>query len=218
MAAPHDLTEPDAPAGDDALNAAAPPNAIHPETLAELRTWLEQHHGREDGIWLILWKQTSGRPRLAYDAIVEEALCFGWIDSKPNKLDDHRSMLWLAPRKTASGWSRLNKARAERAIANGTMTPAGLARITAAKLDGSWTALDEVEALVVPEDLQVALAGYPDATACFEGFPKSVKRSILEWISTAKTPDTRQKRVTETALKASVNERANQWRPARPTT
>lgn len=196
--------------------AKAPPKSIHPETVHELRQWLDLHHEQKEGVWLILWKKDSGRRRLEYDDIVEEALCFGWIDSKPNKLDDLRSMLWLAPRKTGAGWSRLNKARVESAISKGKMTPAGLAKIEAAKKDGSWNALDEVEALSLPSDLKDALGRYPEASANFEGFPRSVKRSILEWIGNAKSPDTRRKRVVETAQKASVNERAHQWRQPAP--
>ena len=200
------------------MKSTAPPNSIHPETIEALRQWLSRHHERNDGVWLILWKKESGRLRLDYDDIVEEALCFGWIDSKPSKLDDHRSMLWLAPRKAASGWSRANKERVRQAIAKGKMTPAGLAKVEAAEKDGSWNALDEVEALLLPADLKEALAAYPEAGAHFEAFPRSVKRSILEWIGNARTPATRSKRIAETAGKASVNERANQWRQPQPKT
>jgi uncharacterized protein YdeI (YjbR/CyaY-like superfamily) len=149
---------------------------------------------------------------VTYDEWVEEALCFGWIDSKPRSLDEDRSMLWFAPRKAGTGWSRLNKARVARAIESGRMMPAGLAKIEAAKRDGSWTALDAVEALTLPADLQQALAQYAAAKSYFDQFPRSVKRSILEWISNAKTAATREKRVVETARLAAVNERANQWR------
>ncbi len=194
------------------MTTPAPDNSIHPQTIAELRDWLSANHARTEGVWLVLWKKESNRERLDYDALVEEALCFGWIDSKPNKLDEHRSMLWLAPRKAGAGWSRLNKARAEHAIASGKMTPAGLAKIESAKKDGSWSALDDVEALTLPPDLIDALALHAEAAAHFDAFPRSVKRAILEWISNAKTPATREKRISETATRAAVNERANQWR------
>jgi uncharacterized protein YdeI (YjbR/CyaY-like superfamily) len=133
-----------------------------------------------------------------------------------NKLDEERSMLWFAPRKARTGWSRVNKARVERVIAAGLMRPAGLAKIVQAKADGSWQKLDSVEDLVVPVDLQEALASYPAAATYFEAFPRSVKRGILEWILIAKRAETRAARVMETAKLASENSRANQWRGKDP--
>jgi uncharacterized protein YdeI (YjbR/CyaY-like superfamily) len=195
---------------------AAPPNSIQPETIADLRAWLVAHHSQKDGVWLVLWKKQSGRQRLDYDALVEEALCFGWIDSKPNKLDDDRSMLWLAPRKAGTNWSKPNKQRAEEAIKSGRMMAVGLAKIKAAKKDGSWNALDEVEALLLPRDLVDALNAYTGAAENFDNFPRSIKRGILEWIGNAKTEPTRAKRISDTAARAAVNERANQWRQLKP--
>jgi uncharacterized protein YdeI (YjbR/CyaY-like superfamily) len=189
-----------------------PENAIHPQTRAEWRSWLEQHHTRQEGIWLISYKKGTGKPRFDYDEAVEEALCFGWIDSKPNKLDEERSLLWFAPRKPRTGWSKLNKERVERLIKQGQMMPAGLAKVTTAQQDGSWNVLDAIEALEIPPDLEQALAAYETARQNFDAFPKSVKRGILEWIAAAKKPETRAKRVTETAQLAAQNERANQWR------
>jgi uncharacterized protein YdeI (YjbR/CyaY-like superfamily) len=190
----------------------APPNSIHPKTRAEWRKWLERHHTRAEGVWLISYKKATGKPRFEYDEAVEEALCFGWIDSKPNKLDDERSLLWFAPRKAGAGWSKPNKERVERLIAAGQMAPAGLAKIEAAKRDGSWTALDAVEALEIPPDLAKALAANRKAQEHFAAFPRSAKRGILEWIANARTPETRAKRIAETARLAADNLRANQWR------
>lgn len=189
-----------------------PPNSTHPKTRAEWRDWLAQHHTQTAGIWLISYKKAAGKPQFSYDEAVEEALCFGWIDSKPNKLDSERSMLWFAPRKSGTGWSKLNKTRVERLIAQGLMQPAGLAKVEAAKQDGSWNALDAVEALEIPPDLAQALAVYESAQQNFEAFPRSAKRGILEWIAAAKKPETRTKRITETAQLAAQNLRANQWR------
>lgn len=189
-----------------------PDNATHPTTRAAWRAWLARHHTRTEGVWLVSWKQATGRPRIDYEAAVEEALCFGWVDSKVNKLDDERSMLWFAPRKAKTGWSKPNKARVERLIAAGRMQPAGLAKIERAQADGSWHALDGVEALEVPADLRAALAALPAATAHFEAFPRSAKRGILEWIQSARRPETRAARIAETARLANDNQRANQWR------
>jgi len=190
-----------------------PENSTHPMSRAEWRSWLEHHHTRTQGIWLISYKKATGKPRVEYDEQVEEALCFGWLDSKANKLDNERSMLWFAPRKPRTGWSKPNKERVESMLIAGLMTPAGMAKIDAAQHDGSWSALDAVEALEIPPDLQVALDGYPSAGNHFDAFPRSAKRGILEWISTAKTDVTRAKRIEETARLAEDNQRANQWRP-----
>jgi uncharacterized protein YdeI (YjbR/CyaY-like superfamily) len=160
----------------------------------------------------VSYKKGTDLPRFEYEESVEEALCFGWIDSKPNKLDDERTMLWFAPRKPRTGWSRPNKARIDRMLEAGLMHPAGLAKIEQAKADGSWTSLDAIEALELPADLVAAFAAYPSAEQNFLAFPRSAKRGILEWIHTAKKPETRAARVAETARLASVNERANQWR------
>jgi uncharacterized protein YdeI (YjbR/CyaY-like superfamily) len=189
-----------------------PPNSIHPKTRLEWRQWLEQHHTRREGIWLISYKKATGKPRLEYDEAVQEALCFGWIDSKPNKLDAERSMLWFAPRKPGTNWSKINQDRVEKLIAAGLMAPVGLAKVEAAHNDGSWYALDAVEALHIPPDLAVALAAFPNAARNFDAFPRSVKRGILEWISIAKRPETRAMRIEDTARLADQNIRANQWR------
>ena len=162
---------------------------------------------------MVSFKKATGKPRVEYDEAVEEALCFGWVDSKPRKLDDERTLLWFSPRKPGSGWSRPNKLRVELLLNQGLMAPAGLQRIEQAQKDGSWTKLDAVEDLEVPPDLAQALGTYEQASRHFSAFPRSAKRGILEWIANAKTAPTRAKRIEETARLASVNERANQWRP-----
>lgn len=194
------------------MTTPVPPNSIHALSRAAWRVWLSEHHERKEGVWLITYKKATGKPTVDYNTAVEEALCFGWIDSKGNKLDDERTMLWFAPRKAKTGWSKPNKERIERLLAAGLLMPAGLAKIEAAKADGSWTALDAIEALEIPPDLAAALALYPNAAQYFDAFPRSVKRGILEWISTAKQPATRAKRIEETARLAQDNQRANQWR------
>ena len=189
-----------------------PPNSVHPKSRAEWRKWLEKNHTRKEGVWLISYKKATGKPRVDYDESVEEALCFGWIDSKGNKLDDERTMLWFAPRRAGTGWSKLNKDRVEKLVKAKSMAPAGLAKVNAAKKDGSWNALDAVEALEIPPDLADALSKNETALGYFDAFPRSVKRAILEWISHAKRPETRAKRIEETVTKAERNIRANQWR------
>lgn len=192
--------------------ARLPPNATHPKSRASWRAWLESHHTQTEGVWLVSYKKATGKPRFMYEESVEEAICFGWIDSKVNKLDDERSMHWFAPRKAKTGWSKPNKERVERMLAVGLMHPAGLSKVEQAKADGTWNSLDGVEELQVPPDLYKALAANPNAAANFESFPRSVKRGILEWILVAKKAETRAKRIDETARLASENLRANQWR------
>lgn len=181
-------------------------------TRSAWRQWLEEHHARPQGIWVVTFKKSSGQPSLGYDALVEEALCFGWIDSKPGKVDAWRTKLWFAPRKRGTGWSRLNKERIARLQADGLLHPAGETKIAEAQADGSWTKLDAVESLEIPADLENAFRQHRGAAANFEAFPRSAKRGILEWILQAKRPETRARRIAETASLAARNERANQWR------
>jgi len=191
----------------------APQPSVHPLTRSEWRQWLSVNHTQKTGVWLVSYKKATGKPRFDYDDAVEEALCFGWVDSKPNKLDAERTLLWFAPRKPGTGWSRPNKLRVERMLKVGFMAEAGLRKVEQAQADGSWVKLDAIEDLTVPEDLAQALACYPEATRHFDAFPRSTKRGILEWVATAKTAPTRTKRIEETARLADRNERANQWRP-----
>ncbi len=196
------------------MTIAAPANSFHPLSRAEWRAWLAANHSRREGLWLISYKKATGKPRVDYDDAVEEAICFGWIDSKANELDDERSMLWFAPRKAGTGWSKPNKERVARLLHAGLMAPPGLAKVEAAQRDGSWNALDAVEALEIPPDLAQAFTAYAAAQANFDAFPRSVKRGILEWIASAKRPATRASRIEETARLAAENQRANQWRAA----
>lgn len=178
---------------------------------AALRAWLEAHHEQPDGVWIVIRK---GEQRtVSYDDIVEEALSFGWIDSKTGRVDDERSKHWLAPRRRGSAWSRRNKEIVERLSAAGLMQPPGMAAVETAKADGTWTALDAVEALEEPPELKAALDATPAARTYWDAFPRSTKRMILEWISTAKKPETREKRIRQTVEEAAENRRANEWRP-----
>lgn len=185
---------------------------VEPGSREAWRRWLEQNHARGESVWLVYPRKGSGRPGPTVAEAVEEAICFGWIDSLPRRLDAERSMLLVSPRKPGSNWSAINKRRAEAMMAAGRMAPAGLARIEEAKADGSWTALDAVEALSVPADLGSALDALPAARANFDAFPPSARRGILEWILNARTAETRRRRIAETAELAAKNLRANQWR------
>jgi len=194
------------PAFDDAPH-------VQPESRAAWRAWLEANHRTAASVWLVTWRATSGRQVLGYEAAVEEALCFGWVDSRGGKVDDQRTKLYLAPRKPRSGWAGPNKERVERLLAAGLMAPAGIAAIEVAKTNGSWTVLDGATRGEVPDDLAAALAAHPSAREHWDAFPSSVRRAALEWIALARRPETRQRRIAETATDAQRNERPNQGRP-----
>jgi uncharacterized protein YdeI (YjbR/CyaY-like superfamily) len=185
-----------------------PSSSVQPQTLADWHAWLEANHTRAEGIWLIYYKSASGKSTFSYEESVEEALCYGWIDGQTKTLDPERTMQWFAPRRPGSVWAKSNKERVARLIAEGRMTPAGLAKIEAAQADGSWALLDSVDRLEVPADLATAFDDYPDARAHFDAFPRSARHMILGWIATAKRPETRAKRIAETARLAQDNVRA----------
>lgn len=182
---------------------------FQPLSRAEWRAWLAENHDRREGVWFVYFKKSAGKPRVTYDEAVEEALCFGWIDSVPRKLDDERSKLLFTPRKKKSVWSKPNKQRVARLIETGQMTDAGLAKIAAAQADGSWNALDASDNLEMPPDLLSTLAENAAAKMNFEAFPDSVKRVILSWIFSAKRAETRAARIAKTVSMAALNRRAS---------
>jgi uncharacterized protein YdeI (YjbR/CyaY-like superfamily) len=164
------------------------------------RKWLEKNHKKAPGIWLIYYKKESGKMRVPYADAVEEALCYGWIDSTQRPIDEESYMQLFMPRKPKSGWSKLNKERIERLIAEGLMTPAGLEKIELAKENGSWKKLDGIESLDIPPELKKALAKPSNKTAkkYFDGLNiPSPKKYVIYWISSAKLPATKEKRIAE---------------------
>jgi uncharacterized protein YdeI (YjbR/CyaY-like superfamily) len=182
---------------------------FHPLSRGEWRAWLAENHDQSQGVWLVYFKKASGKPRVTYDEAVEEALCFGWIDSVPRKLDGERSKLLFTPRKKKSVWSKPNKQRIEKLLANGLMTEIGLAKIEAAKADGSWNALDRSDNLEMPPDLKKAFTENKAAKKNFGNFSDSVRRAILSWIYSAKRDATRAARIEKTVSMAARNKRAN---------
>lgn len=171
------------------------------QTRAELRSWLHENHDSVRGIWLVSWRRDDLGPRIDYEDLVEEVLCFGWIDSTAMTVDDDRSAIRLTPRRRGSVWSRPNKIRLERLLGTGLMTPAGLAVIERAKADGSWTFLDDVEDLVVPDDLTTALEA-AGAQAQFAGLTVGRRKQLLYWIKSAKREATRNDRIARTVSAA----------------
>ena len=185
---------------------------IEVKSREQLREWLSGNFHRITSVWIVRYKKNRPEWHVSYDDLVDEAMCFGWVDSRPRALDAERSMNLLSPRKRGSGWSLVNKARVERLIAHRLMMPPGMSVIETAKSDGSWIKLDDVDAGIAPADLIFALSKNLQARVNFDSFPPSSKKIILEWISAAKGPETRARRIAETIEKAAKGERANHWR------
>jgi len=162
------------------------------------RAWLVKNHSKLKEIWLVFYKKHTGKPTIDYEDAVQEALCFGWIDSTVRKMDEERYMQLFTPRKVGSNWSNLNKRRVKILIEQGLMAEAGLRKIEEAKKDGSWRNLDLVEKLRVPPDLRKALSSNNKAGNIFKSLSASRKKGFLWWIESAKTDVTRAKRVAET--------------------
>jgi len=160
----------------------------HPQDLAAWRAWLEAHHDAARGVWVASWRRASGRDPVSYEDLVEEAICFGWIDSTANILDADRGLQLMTPRKPKSGWTRLNRRRVEAMEAQGRMTAAGRRAVDAAKANGWWTIYDAVEDLVEPQDLAAALAASPPARTAWTGFPPSARKQMLWWVISAGRP------------------------------
>jgi uncharacterized protein YdeI (YjbR/CyaY-like superfamily) len=184
--------------------------SLYASNQAAWRQWLQERHLSEERVWLVIFKKESGVPSVTYSEAVDEALCFGWVDSAINKRDEASFYQYFARRNPKSNWSKVNKEKVARLTEAGLMRPAGQAMIDLAKQTGTWNALDDVENLLVPADLQSALALHPTALEHFSAFPRSAKRGILEWLLNAKTAVTREKRIREIVEKAARNERANQ--------
>ena len=182
---------------------------FQPASRAAWRQWLAEHHASAPGVWLVYGKKGSGLPSLSYAEAVEEALCFGWIDSHPRKLDADRSQQLYTPRRPRSGWSRVNKERLVRLEAAGQLMPAGRAAIARAKQNGAWESLDAAEAGLVPDDLATALAADEAAARHFAAFAPSARKAILTWVLGARQPETRARRVAETVRMAVLGKRAN---------
>lgn len=165
---------------------------------AAWRAWLAEHHAISPGVWLVIQKRNSTEPGVTYEEAVEEALCFGWIDSKTQTLDASHFRQIFTPRRPKSVWARSNKERVARLIGQGLMTPAGLASIEVARANGAWDSYEAIAELTVPDDLAAALAANPAAGQNWQGFSSSVKKGILYYIASAKRPETRARRVART--------------------
>jgi len=187
---------------------------ITPRSRREWRAWLKKHHKTARGVWLVYAKKHTGLPSLLWQHGVEEALCFGWIDSLRRPVDDTYFKQLYTPRKPRSNWSAINKASAERLIAEGLMTAAGVTAIEVAKANGSWNVIDHVESFVVPADFKKALARNQAARAGFEALSPFVRKQFLYRLNSAKRPETRARRIAE-LIDAAATRRRNQVRSSK---
>jgi uncharacterized protein YdeI (YjbR/CyaY-like superfamily) len=176
------------------------------------RAWLQQHHAEQPGVWLLYWRKSSGRPSIDWSDAVDEAICFGWIDSTRRPLDDLSFKQYFAPRKPKSTWSRINKAKVERLIAEGRMTTAGLTAVEQAKANGSWEHLDDVEAMRVPDDLDGALDAVPAARRYFDALSRMKRWEVLYWVNAARREDTRADRIRQVVDAAAERRRPPRFR------
>lgn len=184
---------------------------FYPVNPAAWRKWLERNHLSKQAVWLVFHTKSSGKPTLTWSDAVDMALCFGWIDSKRIKIDDETSHQFFSKRKARSTWSKINKEKVNRLIDAGLMAAAGLESIETAKRNGSWTTLDEVEALIIPKDLEQAFKKHKGARDYFLGLSKSARKMMLSWIVLARRPETRQQRVDEIAQHAGEKRKPPQF-------
>jgi len=184
---------------------------FYPRSRQEWRNWLQENHAKKQSVWLIYYKKKSNVSTILYSDAVDEALCFGWIDSKSKPIDEHKFMQFFSKRKEKSVWSKVNKEKIERLAKEGLMTNAGYEIIEKAKQNGSWNILDEAEALNIPEDLEREFNKRPNAKLYFLSLSRSDKRNILQWLILAKRQETREKRITEIVELADKNQKPKQF-------
>ena len=180
-------------------------NNFNPANQKEWRNWLEKNHQKEDSIWLIFYKKSSKTPNLSWSEAVDEALCFGWIDSVKKTLDEQRYIQYFSKRKANSIWSKINKDKVAHLLEQDLMFPAGIDIIEKAKQNGYWELMDSVEALIIPDDLEEAFKLYPSSKDFFLSLSKSGRKGLLAWIIMAKRLETREKRVKEIVERAKEN-------------
>jgi uncharacterized protein YdeI (YjbR/CyaY-like superfamily) len=189
------------------------PETFYPKSKKHWRQWLEKNHNKKQSIWVICYKKKTNVPTMTWSESVDEALCFGWIDSLRRPIDDEKFMQYYCRRKPKSGWSKINKEKVKRLIAEGLMTKAGMDAIEVAKKNGTWSMLDAVEELTIPADLNKQLKAQPKAKKYFMSLSRSNKRVILQWIAFAKREETRAKRINEFLELANEGLMPKQFRP-----
>jgi uncharacterized protein YdeI (YjbR/CyaY-like superfamily) len=182
-----------------------------PASRLQWRRWLQRNHGKKESIWLVYYKKETGKPTISWSEAVDEALCFGWIDGRKKSVDDETFMQLFSRRKPNGTWSKVNKEKVRLLTEEGLMTKTGLDCIEAAKKNGSWSILDDVEELKIPKDLEKEFKSFPGSRRYFNSLSRSVRKSILQWLVLAKRPDTRRRRVVEIAELAARKQKPAQF-------
>lgn len=183
-----------------------------PNSRTAWRKWLEKNHQSKQAVWLVYYKSSTKVASLSWSEAVDEALCFGWIDSTKKTIDDKSYKQYFSKRKPDSTWSKINKEKVAILIQNKQMVQAGYESIERAKQNGSWSRMDEVENLTVPEDLKISLNKNESAMQYFSDQSRSIKRAMLAWVVLAKRPETRKKRIGEIARLAAKGKKPKQFR------
>ena len=183
-----------------------------PKSRTDWREWLEKNHQSKQSIWLVYFRVSTKIPSLSWSEAVDEALCFGWIDSTKKTIDKERYMQYFTKRKPNSTWSKVNKDKIESLTENNLMTKAGFDSIETAKQNGTWTLMDGVENLIIPEDLKIALNENERSMEFFQRQSKSIQKQLLYWVVIAKRTETRKKRIAEIVLSAAEGMKPKQFK------
>jgi uncharacterized protein YdeI (YjbR/CyaY-like superfamily) len=184
---------------------------MYAATRADWRRWLQDNHQICNGVWLLQYKKGTNTPFVNFSEAIEEALCFGWIDSMVRSVDHEKTMHFFSKRKAGSVWSKINKEKVAYLTEQGLMTDSGLAAVALAKQNGNWDKLNDVENLIIPPDLLDAFKLHSGSSAFFESLSTSVKKAILQWLLLAKKIDTRQRRIEEIASLAAKKMKPKQF-------
>ncbi|GJM35836.1 MAG: hypothetical protein DHS20C18_48370 [Saprospiraceae bacterium] len=183
-----------------------------PKSQTDWRQWLEKNHQSKQSVWLVYYRFSTKIASISWSEAVDEALCFGWIDSTKKTIDKERYMQYFSKRKPNSTWSKINKEKVATLIQNNLMTKAGFDSIETAKQNGTWLIMDDIEKLIIPEDLSIALNENERSMDFFQSQSKSIKKTMLHWVVMAKRIETRKKRIAEIARSATKGERPKQFR------
>lgn len=182
-----------------------------PKDQTDWRKWLEKHHLQKESVWLVMYKKDASKTNLSWSEAVDEALCFGWIDSLKKPVDEEKFKQYFTKRKPTSTWSKINKNKISELTETGRMTEAGIASVNLAKKNGTWTRMDGVENLRIPTDLNRAFRQVPGSKPYFNSLSKSMRKQLLFWVASAKRPETKEKRISDIVTAAGKNSTPKQF-------
>ena len=182
-----------------------------PKDRKAWRKWLTKHHEQKESVWLVVYKKGAPETNLTWSEAVDEALCFGWIDSLKKPVDEEKYKQYFTKRKPNSTWSRINKDKIKALTETGQMAKAGIVSVQLAKRNGSWSLLDGVENLEIPPELNQAFRKVPGSKPFFNSLSKSIRKQLLYWVVSAKRPETKAKRIAEIVTATGKNTTPKQF-------